>query len=366
MNFIKNIVNIIASKKITQTILNILGILLIGVLLLANSPIWQSVLSTVWVLVRPFLFGFIIAFALNPFISFIERHLHNRTLAICIIYISGIALILLLIGLIIPMVYTSITELLPSFESGLNEIQVFVSTHFDYDISSLVEYIRKVITETLQDTTVLNTTIDVINQAIATVTNFIIYLILALYMSANYQKIRNTVKKFAYRFNPHLPSYLVQIDYSLVLYIKAFMIGAIIQGIMACIMFLIIGHPNWILLGLLSGVSSVFPYLGPIAVNGLGIITSLSMGTTTIIILCFLIFIQSIVMSYIITPRIYSSQIDLSVMSVLFGILSGSTLFGVWGMVIAMPLLVSVKIIYQIYREHHDLLHRQGEWENRT
>ena len=71
------------------------------------------------------------------------------------------------------------------------------------------------------------------------------------------------------------------------------------------------------------------------------------------IILCLLIFIQSTVMSYIITPKIYSSRNDLGIMWVLFGILSGSSLFGMLGMVIAMPLLVSVKVTYQVYKEHH-------------
>lgn len=58
-------------------------------------------------------------------------------------------------------------------------------------------------------------------------------------------------------------------------------------------------------------------------------------------------------MSYVITPKIYSSRIDLSIMWVLFGILSGSSLFGMLGMVIAMPLLVSVKVSYQVYKEYH-------------
>ena len=40
-------------------------------------------------------------------------------------------------------------------------------------------------------------------------------------------------------------------------------------------------------------------------------------------------------------------------MWVLFGILSGSSLFGIWGMVIAMPLLVSAKITFQVYKENH-------------
>lgn len=355
MEFLKCIFNIISSKKITQTILNILGILLIGVLFMANSPIWKNVLSTIWVLLKPFIFGFIIAFALNPFVNWFEKYVKKRPIAVAIIYILGIASIFLLLWMIIPMIYNSISEMIPAFESGLKEIQIFVQEQFEYDISPLIKYIQEFVNNILKDGAVLDTTIDVLNQAMATITNGLIYLILALYMSINYENIRQTISRIANRIDRHLPSYLVQIDYSLVQYIKAFMIGALAQGITTSIMYLLIGQPNWLLLGLFSAISSIFPYIGPIAANFLGVIVSLSMGTTTIILLLILIFIQSIVMSYVITPKIYSTQIDLSVMWVLFGILSGSALFGIWGMVIAMPLLVSMKIIYRVYREHHPI-----------
>lgn len=353
MEFLKRLFNIVSSKKITQTILNILGILLIGVLFMANSPIWRNVLSTIWVLLKPFVFGFIIAFALNPFVNWFEKYVKKRPIAVAIIYIIGIASVFLLLWMIIPMIYNSISEMIPAFESGLKEIQTFVQTQFEYDISPLIKYIQEFVNNLLKDSTVLDTTIDVLNQAMSTITNVLIYLILALYMSINYENIRQTISRIANKIDKHLPSYLVQIDYSLVQYIKAFMIGALAQGITTSIMYLLIGQPNWLLLGLLSAISSIFPYIGPIASNFLGVIVSLSMGTTTIILLLVLIFIQSIVMSYVITPKIYSTQIDLSVMWVLFGILSGSALFGIWGMVIAMPLLVSIKIIYRVYREHH-------------
>ncbi len=172
-------------------------------------------------------------------------------------------------------------------------------------------------------------------------------------MSSNFNNIRQTMKKLAHKIDHSLPTYLKEIDLSLVQYVKAFFIGAIAQAITTMLVYLLIGHPNWLILGFVSGVSSIIPYVGPIAANCLGLITSLGMGTTTIIILCLLIFIQSTVMSYIITPKIYSSRNDLGIMWVLFGILSGSSLFGMLGMVIAMPLLVSVKVTYQVYKEHH-------------
>ena len=51
--------------------------------------------------------------------------------------------------------------------------------------------------------------------------------------------------------------------------------------------------------------------------------------------------------------KIYSSKIDLSIMWVLFGILTGSTLFGAWGMIIAMPILVTIKISYRVYLQYN-------------
>ncbi|MEI3326568.1 MAG: AI-2E family transporter [Thomasclavelia sp.] len=216
----------------------------------------------------------------------------------------------------------------------------------------MTSYIQNIVSEFFNDSTVLDTTIDVLNQVLINVTNILIYIILAIYMSSTFNHIRQTIKITA-RIDHQLPGYLKEIDLSLVQYVKAFFIGAIAQAITAMLMYLLIGHPNWLILGVVSGVSSIIPYVGPVIANCLGLITSLGMRTSTIIFLCILIFIQSIVMSYIITPRIYSSRIDLSILWVLFGILSGSSLFGIVGMVIAMPLLVSIKVIYQVYKEHH-------------
>ena len=140
------------------------------------------------------------------------------------------------------------------------------------------------------------------------------------------------------------PVYLKEINISLIEYIEAFALSALIQGLTTAFVYLVIGHPNWILLGIFSAISSVIPYVGPIVANLLGIVTSITMGATKLIILFVLIFIQ---------PKIYSSKIDLSIMWVLFGILTGSTLFGAWGMIIAMPILVTIKISYRVYRQHN-------------
>ncbi len=358
MKTIKQMILYMTSKQASRWILHSIGILLIGVLLMANRPIWYSIWLTGWVIIRPFLYGFIIAFVCNPAIHFLERFIPYRKIAIAIIYTSIIAFIILLLVLIIPMIYTSSLAFLPAFSNGLQDIQWFVAKNFHYDISSLITAIKNVSNHIFQDSRLISTTLDVLNQTITLCMNLILYLILALYSSANYPKIRHTVKRITYMIHPTMPCYLKQIEHSLMQYTKAFMIGALIQGIMTSIVFLLIDHPHWLLLGLLSCVSSVVPYIGPTFINALGLITTLSIGMNKTYLLCALIVIQSIIMTYIITPRMYAAQIDLSIMGVLFGLLTGATLLGTWGIIIAMPVLVTGKIIYHVYLEN--ALHKKN------
>ena len=92
------------------------------------------------------------------------------------------------------------------------------------------------------------------------------------------------------KFDKNLPVYLKEINFSLIEYIEAFAISALVQGITTAFVYLTIGHPNWILLGVFSAISSIIPYVGPIVANMLGIVTSITMGTTKLVILLILNF----------------------------------------------------------------------------
>lgn len=356
MKFLKKLFNTISSKQITQTLLNLLILLAIMLILDTTKDVWGNALSVIWAVIKPFFIAFVIAFVVNPLINWIQKYVKNRGLAVGFVYVGGLACIVLLISLAVPMIYNSLLEMYPSFESGLKDISHFIKVNFNYDVSSMIVYIETMASDMLKETTFINTTFDFLNQALINITNYLIYLILAIYMSSTYDNIKKSIKSLAKKFEPSLPTYISEVNISLINYVKAFAIGAVAQGITTSIMYLIIGHQNWLLLGIFSAISSIIPYVGPICANVLGIITSLVLGPTKLAFLLILIFIQSTIMSYVIQPKIYSSQIDLSIMWVLFGILSGSTIFGVWGMIIAMPILVTIKIIYRIYMQHHQII----------
>lgn len=355
LKIFKELFRVISSKQITQTLLNMLILLLIILLINTTRDVWGGCISVIWQVIKPFFIAFVISFVLNPLITWMQNYVKKREIALTLIYVGGIAAIILIIILAIPVIYNSIFELYPAFEDGLIFISKVVENNLHYDTSHLVAYIQTQVSSLLKTTTVLNTTFGVLNSLVINITNFLIYLILAIYISARYENICRNIKLISCKFDESLPTYLTEINTALNDYIKAFSISALVQGISTGIIYLAVGHSNWALIGIVSGISSIIPYVGPIASNVLGIITSITMGGSKLVILLILIFIQSNIVPYVIQPKIYSSKINLSIMWVLFGILAGSTLFGPWGMIVAMPLIVTCKITYRVYREHHPI-----------
>ena len=285
MEFLKKLQQFISSKRITHTLLNLMIVLVIILLIITTNDLWIGLLNMIWLVSRPFIVGFTIAFVLNPFINFIDKYLKKRAVSVILTYLAVFTILILIILLVIPLIYESIFE---TFNAGLKEIGRFIQNNFNYDISSLTSYIEKSVYQFFNDPTVLDATIDVLNQVLVNLTNFIIYVILAIYMSNIFNSIRQTIKNIAIKIDCNLPIYLKEIDLSLVQYVKAFFIGAIAQAITTMIMYVLIGHPNWLILGVVSGVSSIIPYVGPIIANCLGLITSLGMQSSTIIFLCIL------------------------------------------------------------------------------
>lgn len=355
MKIFKELFKIISSRQITQTLLNILILLFIILLINTTTEVWGGFFSLLWQVLKPFVIAFVIAFVLNPLINWVEKYVKKRALAMICVYVGGITAIFVIIILAIPMVYNSIFELYPAFEDGLIYISKLIEKNLTYDVSHLVTYIQTQVSAFLKTTAVLDTTFEVLNQLLINATNFLIYIILAIYISSQYDAIRQKIKNIASKLDESMPTYLTEINASLNDYIKAFSIGALIQGLSTGLIYIVVGHPNWALIAIVSAISSVIPYIGPIMANLLGVITSITLGTSKLTTLLLLIFIQSNIVPYVIQPKIYSTKINLSIMWVLFGILTGSTLFGPWGMIIAMPLIVTCKITYRVYRQHHPL-----------
>lgn len=353
MDIFKKLLHWFDTRKNFIVILNIIMLLLCCYLLYETSSLWQNLCHLFIIVIKPFFIAFVIAYVFEPFVESLTRFKIKRHIAIALVILLLLIIAGIFVGSLVPLLYDKISDIVGPLYDGLAKLQKILLEHFNIDITNIVTKATKIMQDWIVNLSFMDTTISIITSTLNKIGAYTINLILAIYFLADYPRIHQTIKRLAYKINTDFGYCLKQIDIHLAAYIKAFLILMMIQTAIYSCIYLIIGHNSWLLLGLLSGVACIFPYIGPMAVNALGIITALGMPTTRIILLLVAIFIQSNVDSYIITPKVYSSRIQIEPIFVIFALLSSSTIFGPWGIVVAMPLLVILKIIFQTLKELH-------------
>lgn len=350
MKYLEKLKRYISNKNTTTLLFNLL--LLCGIVYLCylNIPIIKYIINLLWTIIKPFLIGFIISYVLEPLIFYLQRKGLNRSLALVLVY----TLVLIIIGItfimVIPTLYQRAVNLFISLSSGLKWIESYLSTYTTFNLSAITDDLLQALNNLFQDGTMVDMTLGVLTGVTSTITNYIIYFIVAVYISSDYPRIHHGIKMIAYEIDEMLPSYMRAIDVTMVLYIKSFTFVIVIQALMCAAMYLVVGHPNWLVLAILSGFTALIPYIGPLIVNAIALITALNLGTTNLIILVILILIQSNVMGYVVMPKVFSKGLDLSPIAVIFGLLTGLTVMGPIGMLLAMPILIVLKVIITLKR----------------
>jgi len=109
-------------------------------------------------------------------------------------------------------------------------------------------------------------------------------------------------------------------------------------------------QPNMLLISTVSGILNFIPYVGPIFGGIFGTILyfgSESVPTASIWALYAVIAITHLIDNLVIAPAVLSNNVDLHPLSVVLALVIGGEVFGVLGLLIAIPVAASIKVIAQ-------------------
>ena len=126
-------------------------------------------------------------------------------------------------------------------------------------------------------------------------------------------------------------------------YIRGQLLVALAVGILTALGLLAVGIPAWLVLGLLMGACEFIPYIGPL-IGGVPIaLFSLPMGFHSLLWgLGVTVLVQQIE-GYFLSPRLMGDATGLHPVSVLLLLSAGGLLFGLGGMVAAVPAYVCLR-----------------------
>jgi len=145
-------------------------------------------------------------------------------------------------------------------------------------------------------------------------------------------------------------------------YTRGVLFEAFLVGVFSMAGLYAIGLNYAALIGIATGLGNMIPYFGPLLGGVMGLAVALfQFGSLSALIKVAVVFLAvHYVDSYVLQPFIMKRTVNLTPVTVVFALLCGGTLAGVWGLVFAVPVASLIKegsrIFYDWYRAERGYL----------
>lgn len=195
-----------------------------------------------------------------------------------------------------------------------------------------------------------NTGMDIINKSIGFISKFIVGVVGFIYFLIYMDDIRGNIKNLLSSSNKKNFEYLKLMDKEITNYLKGLEIFMIVQFIEYSLLFLIVGHPNWLILGIIACITTIIPYFGGLITNILAIVLAGVVSTKLVICTVIICLIFPQVDGYFISPKIYGKTNKVNPLITIMAVSIGGTVAGVWGIICALPCYLLLRITYNFYK----------------
>ncbi|EAC5037712.1 AI-2E family transporter [Listeria monocytogenes] len=304
----------------------------------------------------PIILAGISYYLFNPIIDWLEKHKWKRGWAIALLYLVIIGLLILLFSFVIPAVKDQIVSLFKSFPGYWDQI----TQKFDeFSRSSLFDQIKDKLNTNMSDimktlstkgTSVINSAISSIGSIVGTVTEVVLAIVttplVLFYLLKDGKKLPDfLLKMLPVNGRAHTRQVLGEANHQISSYIRGQIIVSLCIGILLFIGYLIIGLPYALTLAIIAACTSIVPYLGPaIAITPaiiIAIVTSPWLLIKLIIVWC----VVQLLEGKLISPQVMGKTLKVHPITILFVILVAGNLFGVLGVIFAVPGYAVLKVI---------------------
>ena len=123
-------------------------------------------------------------------------------------------------------------------------------------------------------------------------------------------------------------------DMEITKYLKGLELFMIVQFLEYSFIFFIIGHPNWLILGILASITTVIPYFGGLITNIIALILASVVSTPLLIATTIVCLVFPQLDGYIISPKIYGKTNNVNPLITIVVVSVGGTLLGIGGIIL--------------------------------
>jgi len=323
-------------------------------------------LYRVRVVLPPFVIAFGIAFLLDPLLERLQRKGVPRIIAVTAVFAIFLAVFAVAVVFLVPSVIEQASQLGKDYPVYAESIRTtatsFLKDHHDMLVrfelpTTLQELVGKYGNEANnQLKTGVPKVVGWIIGSLSYLPWIILIPLISFYFLNDFARIRRKALLFVpEKYRAETAKVLTRMGTVFSAYVRGLVIVCIAYGVVITVVLLTLHLKYGIIIGLLAGVLYAVPYLGSITTALLVFLVGIATypeGMTPAIIAMVVTVGTNQFFDLLITPRVLGKSVGLHPILSIFALLTGGTLFGLPGMILAVPIAASIQeIVFEFYPE---------------
>ena len=310
-----------------------------------------------------FVVSLLIAFIFNPFVTILERRGLNRLPSTLIMFIGVGVLLYLVFSFFIPRFVFQMNQLITALKDfSLHEQLIKVEKEIYsflpfYPLGEISKRIERFISS--QITSSFDSISIILSSILSIVAILVIVPFISFFLLKDNRKIfRGIIQLMPNNYFESSYWVLKKVSIQLGRFVRGWVFDATFVGVTCGLGFYLIGVPYALPLGVIAGLGHLVPYLGPI-IGGIPaiIISIIQFGDFSAI--PYIILVMSLVYTFdngFVQPYVFSKSVDMHPIVIILLIITGSQLFGILGMLLAVPtaaiIRTSAKELYFVIKNY--------------
>lgn len=344
----------------------VLVLVVILAILLATYLIkeWNllGILGTILLVISPVFIGFIIAWLLDPLATKLAKKM-PRVVACILTYIIIFGGIILILAFTVPTFSSGISDIVSVVPDIVDNTQDFASDMLEnLGDSKQIESYKDTILDKIETvgtnlaSTLPNAIWNFGSGVVSVATNIVLGLMIGFYLLFDFRKFQGHLlsiiprdwhegaKDLMSRINGKLRSYVGGVLLIMVLVFITQSIGFSLAGLSAPFLF-----------ALFCAITDVIPYIGPWIGGAPAVIVGFTIDPMVGVFCLVSVLVCQLLENNFYQPLIMGKTMKLHPVTIMLGLLLFNYFFGMIGMIVATPVIATIKIIFEFIMEHSSL-----------
>ncbi|MNI11698.1 pheromone autoinducer 2 transporter [compost metagenome] len=340
-------------------VLFLLILLLIGLnimILDKISYVFTPFLVLLKTILLPIILTGVVFYLLNPIVNLLEQKNVKRIYSILILYLLIIAILTLLILTVIPLIREQILSLINNFPTYSQEIETRFEQLVGGDFFNRIQQTSGINSDELikdiseKATAILQNVWTRLGGFVGAVSETLLAIVTVPFILFYLLKDGKKLGPFILGFVPtslseQTKKVMAEMNHQISSYIRGQIVISFCIGLLLYIGYLIIGLEYSLVLAVIAACTSIVPYLGPVIAITPALIVAMVTSPVMLLKMVAVWTIVQLIEGKFISPQIMGRTLQIHPITIIFVILTAGNLFGVAGIILAVPGYAVIKVI---------------------